>query len=236
MSALIVGKDIVVDFPIYGTRSLKNTLMSGVTGGLIKKAGKNTVVRALDSINFEFNRGDKIGLWGHNGSGKTTMLRLLSKVYVPTSGTIFIGGNVTSLLSVSLGMEMEATGLENIFLRGTVMGLSDKLIKQKIDEIVEFSELGDYIKLPYKTYSTGMQMRLAFSVSTCVTSDVLLMDEWLGVGDEQFVTKATARLNDMLKASEVLVLASHDKMLLERNCTRILHMDHGHIVDDFRVS
>jgi lipopolysaccharide transport system ATP-binding protein len=226
--------NLCVDYPIYGTRSFKNAVITGVTGGRIKMADKTTVVRALDSLNFELYEGDKVGLWGHNGSGKTTLLRVLGGIYQPSSGSIEINGTVDSFLNISLGMESEATGLENIYLRAAMMGLPQKEIKEKLDEIIEFSELSDFIYLPFRTYSSGMQMRLAFSVSTCIRSDIVIMDEWLSVGDADFMVKAEKKLNDVLSKAKLLVVASHNRELIDKVCNRTLHIEHGVLISDTR--
>jgi lipopolysaccharide transport system ATP-binding protein len=229
MDVIVKAENITVDFPIYGTRSLKNEIITGVTGGRINMSTKTTTIRALDNISFEFKRGERIGFWGHNGSGKTTLLRIIAGIYKPSGGFIQINGSVSSLLNISLGMDPDATGIENINLRAAMMGLSNKIIKEKIDEIIQFSELGEYIKFPMKTYSSGMQMRLAFAISTCVESDIIIMDEWLSVGDVEFQEKAQLRLNSLLTSSSLLVLASHDRAFLENNCNRIICMEHGSI-------
>ena len=235
MNSIVKATDLCVDYPIYGTRSLKNTVITGVTGGRIKMAENTTIVRALDCLNFEFYEGDRVGLWGHNGSGKTTLLRVLAGIYEPSCGSIKIKGTVDSFLNISLGMEGEATGLENIYMRAAMMGMSKKEIQEKLDEIIEFSELGNFIYLPFRTYSSGMQMRLAFSVSTCVRSDIIIMDEWLSVGDAEFMAKAGERLNNILSEAKLLVIASHSGSLIEMVCNRVLQMEHGVIVSDTRM-
>ncbi|MGH8185196.1 MAG: ABC transporter ATP-binding protein, partial [Steroidobacteraceae bacterium] len=208
--AHIRAEDIVVDFPIYGgkSRSLKSTFMRTATGGLLARdASDRVVVRALDHCSFDIRQGDRVGLLGHNGSGKTTLLRVMAGVYEPSSGRISIAGKVAPMLSITLGMDLEATGLENIYLRAVVMGMTPKEIEPLVDEICEFSELGDYIQMPVRTYSSGMAMRLAFAVSTSVPADIILMDEWLSVGDAEFSGKAKERLSRMLDQAKVLVLA-----------------------------
>jgi lipopolysaccharide transport system ATP-binding protein len=230
MDALVQGENVSVTFPIFGSRSIKNTFISGLTGGYIKVVDNTVTVSALDNISFLFQKGERIGLWGQNGSGKTTLLRLIAGIYTPTSGKIAVNGSIASLLNISLGMDQEATGVENIYLRALMMGLTHKEIDEKMDEIIEYSELGEYINFPLKTYSTGMNMRLAFSISTAVSADIVLMDEWLSVGDVSFVEKAKKRLNDMLAQSSLLVLASHSRDILESTCTKILVLEHGKIV------
>ncbi|HXM81117.1 MAG TPA: ABC transporter ATP-binding protein [Burkholderiales bacterium] len=235
----IRARDIVVQFVVYGlaSRSLKKSLIRAATGGaLARDAGDRVVVKALDRVSLEIREGERIGLMGHNGSGKTTLLRVLAGAYEPIAGDFEIRGSVVSMLSVTLGMDPDATGLENIFLRGAVMGLSRKYIEQIVDEIAAFAELGDYIYMPLRTYSSGMSMRLAFATATAVSSDIILMDEWLSVGDADFSSKAQARLNQLVSNAKIVVLASHDASLLTQNCTRIVRLDHGRIVEDRQLS
>jgi lipopolysaccharide transport system ATP-binding protein len=230
----ICADDIVVDFPVYGTRSrsLKNTVIRAATGGaLATDASDRVVVRAIDHISFDWREGDRVGLVGNNGSGKTTLLRAIAGVYEPVGGTLVVEGRIVSMLSLTLGMESEATGYENIFLRGTIMGLKKPQIVRLVDEVCEFSELGDYIHMPMRTYSSGMAMRLAFAVSTSVTADIILMDEWLSVGDAQFAQKAEERLRKMVGNVKILVIASHSPQIIEATCNRVVKLDHGQIID-----
>ena len=230
---LIQAEDVVIDFPIYGTkaRSFKSLIANAATGGAIAKdAAKRVVVRALDHVSFEFHEGDRIGLVGHNGSGKSTLLRVLAGIYEPRSGDLSIQGRVTSMLSITLGMDMEATGVENARIRGHVMGIPPRQMDGLIDEIAEFSGIGDYLHLPMRTYSTGMTMRLAFAISTCINFDIILMDEWLSVGDADFAEKANLRLGEMLNQARIVVIASHDQILLKNLCNKIIHLERGKIV------
>jgi len=229
--AHISVQDVSVDFPIYGaqSRSFKKALFRAATGGMIARDHDRIVVRALDGVSFELRDGDRIGLVGHNGSGKSTLLRVLSGAYEPVRGTVNVEGRIASMLNISLGMDNEATGYENIFLRGIVMGFRPREIEPLVDEIVAFSELGDYIHMPMRTYSSGMAMRLAFAVSTCVSAEILLMDEWLSVGDAEFSEKAKDRLNNVVGQAKILVLASHDESLIEANCNKIMRLSHGEL-------
>ena len=229
----IRAEGIFVEFPIYGAknRSLKNTFIHTATGGLLAKdAADRIVVRALNDLSFEFRDGDRIGIVGHNGSGKTTLLRVLTGAYEPVRGSIEIVGRVASMLSISLGMDPEATGYENIFLRAAIMGLKPSEVPPLVDEICEFSELGDYVQMPVRTYSSGMAMRLMFAISTCISSDIVLMDEWLSVGDSAFSEKAQHRLHRLLGRAKILVLASHNEQLIRDNCNKIMRLEHGTIV------
>lgn len=225
-------KNVGVNFPIYGAgaNSLKKTLAASVTGGRFGKETGVNVVQALSGINLELKAGDRLGLVGHNGAGKSTLLRTLAGVYEPSVGDFERRGSVSSLIDPSLGIEGDATGFENIMLRGLVMGLSKKQIDDLTPEIVDFSGLGDYINMPVRTYSTGMLMRLAFSISTSVQADILLMDEWLSVGDAEFTEKAEQRMKDVVSGAGILVLASHSQDLIAKECNRVIHLEHGRIV------
>lgn len=231
--AYVRAENLVVDFPIYGakTRSLKSTFINAATGGrLARDAKEHVVIRALNGVSFELNEGDRVGIVGHNGSGKTTLLRVLVGAYEPVSGSISTVGRIASMLSITVGMDMEATGYENIFLRAAIMGLKPQETKAVVDEICEFSGLGDYIHMPMRTYSSGMAMRLAFAISTSVAADIIVMDEWLSAGDASFSEKAQARLTRLVDRAKILVLASHDENLIRKNCNKILHLDHGDLV------
>lgn len=231
----IKAQNLVVEFPLFNNthRSIKNAVLHATTGGrLAKYAGKTTGVRALDTLNFEIQKGDRVGLMGHNGSGKTTLLRVLAGAYEPTHGALYLKGRVASLLDISLGMDHDATGYENIFLRGIMMGLTPAEIREKTDEIAAFTELGEYLDMPVRTYSSGMQLRLAFAVSTSVQADIIVMDEWLSVGDAGFMARASERLQKLVDGASILVIASHDPNLIRKICNRAFCMEHGRIVKE----
>jgi lipopolysaccharide transport system ATP-binding protein len=233
--ALIQFIQTGVEIPIFNadSRSLKSKLMNIATGGkLSADASGHVVVRALHGLDFSFADGDRVGLIGHNGAGKSTLLRVLSGVYAPTQGQAVRQGSVSSLIDVSLGIDHEATGRENIFLRGALLGLSKKEINACLDEIIAFSELGEFIDMPVRTYSSGMHLRLAFSVSTVMQPEILLMDEWLSVGDEGFKHKAEARLAELVESTKILVIASHSCDLILKTCNRVLWLEHGMIKMD----
>ncbi len=230
--AFIEFQNVSVDFPIYNAngRSLKKRLMQVATGGQLgaDEQGR-VVVRALEGLSFRFDDGDRVGLVGHNGAGKSTLLRLLSGVYFPSSGTANISGEIGSLIDISLGISAESTGRENIFLRGGLLGLSRSEIAEQIDAIIDFSELGDFVDMPVRTYSTGMHLRLAFAVSTILRPEILLMDEWLSVGDEGFRHKAEARMSELVRSTNILVLASHSRELVQHTCNKVLWLEHGKV-------
>lgn len=231
-------KNVCVSFPIYGagSASLKKTLAASVTGGRFGKETGVNVVEALSNINLELKSGDRLGLLGHNGAGKSTLLRALAGVYEPSAGEFVRYGTVASLIDPSLGIEPDATGLENIMLRGLVMGMSKKQVDDLTPQICEFSGLGEYVNMPVRTYSTGMMMRLAFSISTSVEADILLMDEWLSVGDAEFTEKAEQRMRDVVSKSGILVLASHSMKLIRKECNRVVRLEHGRIVEAYDLT
>ena len=231
----ILLEHVCVDIPIYNSqgRSLKKTMLGFATGGKVGLTEKGmTIVRSLDDLSIKVEPLERVGIVGHNGAGKSTLLRVLSGVYEPTNGRAIIEGKVGSLIDISLGIDQEATGLENIYLRAALLGIPKKKIDSQLESLIDFTELGDFVNLPVRTYSTGMHMRLAFAVSTMISPDVLLMDEWLSVGDKSFQTKAENRLNELIDNSNILVIASHSKSLLKRCCKRVIWLEHGKIKMD----
>lgn len=231
--ALIELNSVSIDFPIYGvsSRSLKKQLLRLGTGGKFGASDDNgiVIVKALDGVSFTVDHGDRVGLIGHNGSGKSTLLRVLSRIYEPTEGTCHIEGKVSALLDVMLGMDPESTGYENIVLRGIISGLSRKEIQSRKDDIVQFTELGDYLSLPVRTYSTGMQLRLAFGIATAIMPEILILDEIVGTGDAGFMEKAQRRFDDMIKASHIVILASHDLDIIEKCCNKVVWLNAGKV-------
>ncbi len=226
-------ESVTVEFPVYNTsaRSLKNRLLHHGTGGRIARgAGNRLLVRALDKVSLSLAHGDRIGLIGPNGAGKTTLLRVLAGAYEPTRGRVWRRGRTAPLLNVSLGMDSEATGYENIMTRGLFLGLMPEQVRERMDEIAAFTELGDFLAMPVHTYSAGMRLRLAFAVCTCFEPEILLMDEWLGVGDRAFVEKARRRLEEFVERAGILVLASQNSALLKRVCTTGAVLDAGRLM------
>jgi lipopolysaccharide transport system ATP-binding protein len=231
--ALISLQNVSVHFPVYGSghRSLKSTVVRAATGGVLDHAGSSDrlSVRALDEITLEFRHGDRVGLVGPNGSGKSTLLRVIAGSYEPVSGSVEVQGRVASMLSLWLGMDLDATGYENIFIRAAIMGVKRRVVDALVDDIAEFTELGEYLNMPLRTYSSGMAMRLAFAISTSVSADIILMDEWLSAGDASFAAKAKNRLTKVLDEAKILVLASHQLDLIKAQCNRIVGLEHGRV-------
>jgi lipopolysaccharide transport system ATP-binding protein len=206
--------------------------MQAATGGLMGSNEKgHVVVRALQNVCLDLKEGDRVGVIGHNGAGKSTLLRVISSVYEPTEGSIIVKGKVSSLIDLSLGMDSEATGVENIFLRGALLGFNRRWLSTKVEEIVDFAGLGNFIEMPLRTYSTGMQMRLAFSIATLQQPEILLMDEWLTVGDADFQEKAQQRLDKIIKKTSILVIATHSPALVQPLCNRMIKLERGTLIE-----
>jgi ABC-2 type transport system ATP-binding protein/lipopolysaccharide transport system ATP-binding protein len=225
--------NVSVEFPIYqgSSRSLKKVLLSSSTrGNLARDAGDRINVRALNAVSFELHDGERLGLVGPNGAGKTTLLKVLAGVFEPTQGRFASSGSVSSLLDTSVGLNGEATGYENIILRGMYMGIHPREMRERAPAIAEFTELGDYLDMPVRTYSAGMTIRLAFAISTCIQPDILIMDEWLTAGDAKFLAKAQRRIEQFVTHSSILVLASHSMDLVEQWCGRGVLLHQGRVL------
>ncbi len=227
--AFIKLNNISLDYFHYIKRyTLKKTVIKSLFQFLGKKEEETIVLnRALDGIDAEFRPGDRIALVGKNGSGKSTLLRVLSGIYQPTEGSLQIQGNVTSLLDISVGLNTDATGYENIILMGILQGKSTRQMKSKFDDIEEFTELNDYLKMPVRTYSSGMRMRLAFGIATCMESDILIIDEVIGVGDQSFMEKAQKRMKDLIHRCQIFILTSHSNQILQHFCNKSMILNKG---------
>ena len=224
--------NVDLDYYVYSLRSqsLRSAVFNLAVGGrMYKAAGDVAAVRALSEINLEINEGDSIALVGHNGSGKTTLLKVIAGIYHPTRGELSIDGDITSMIAIGAGMDPEATGLRNIHKLGMMRRLSRKVIDSRIDAIADFSGLGDFLHLPVRTYSAGMQARLMFAVATEFDADILVLDEWLSAGDAAFVQKAGERMQRMVEEAKIVVLATHDEDLVQRVCNRVCELSGGRI-------
>jgi homopolymeric O-antigen transport system ATP-binding protein len=230
--ASIELSNVSIQFPLYqgSSRSLKKTLFAAANRRKLSRERNRVVVRALDDVSLTIEHGDRIGLVGHNGAGKTTLLRVLAGVYEPTAGRIAISGEVRALLDVNLGLDPDATGYENIFLRGLYLGLHPSEIRRLAPAIAEFTELGDFLHMLVRTYSSGMTLRLAFAVATATQPEILLMDEWLLAGDAQFLAKARERIDHFVRQSQILVLASHSLDVIREWCNKAAWLDSGRVV------
>ena len=224
-------EDAWVEFPIFDakSRSLKKTFL-GKAGGTIGRNTSNVlVIEALKDITLSLRTGDRVGLVGHNGAGKSTLLRLLSGIYEPTRGKAIVKGRVAPIFDLGVGMDPEISGYENIIIRGLFLGETRKKMQSKVDEIAEFTELGEYLSMPLRTYSTGMRVRLAMGVVTSIDPEILLLDEGIGAVDAEFLKKAQTRLQKLVERSGILVFASHSTEFLARLCKTAIWIDHGSI-------
>jgi ABC-type polysaccharide/polyol phosphate transport system ATPase subunit len=222
-----------VDIPIFDIRraSLRKALLGRAIGGRFREAGSHITVTALKNVTLEAHDGDRIALVGNNGSGKSTLLRVMSKVYPPTSGTVKIVGSIAPMFDAGLGMNADATGLENIQIAGTIWGMTRAQIRNSIDDITEFTELGDFLRVPVRTYSSGMMMRLAFAIATSREPEILLIDEVISVGDASFIQKAFARLESFAARSRIVIIAAHNDIMLRRLCHKAIWLSDGRICE-----
>jgi len=233
MTASVFLRDVSVEFPIYsgGSRSLKKLLLHSTTqGNLARDASDRITVLALNGITLDINHGDRLAIIGANGAGKSTLLKVLAGIYAPTGGRMHAEGRVSALLTASVGLNPDATGRENIIIRGMYMDVHPRDMRAHVDEIADFTELGSFIDMPVRTYSSGMMVRLCFAVATSLRPEILLMDEWLAAGDAAFLHKARQRMEDFVAGTSILVLASHAMPLLEEWCNRAILLDQGRIV------
>jgi homopolymeric O-antigen transport system ATP-binding protein len=219
-----------VDFPIFDakTRSLKKAVL-GRAGGRIGTDSKVPIIEALRDITLSLRQGDRVALVGHNGAGKSTLLRLMAGIYEPTRGRARVMGKVAPVFDLAVGMDPEISGLENILIRGLFLGMTRKQMEARVDDIAAFTELGDYLSMPLRTYSTGMRVRLALGVVTSIDPEILLLDEGIGAVDAEFLAKARKRLNELVERSGILVFASHSDEFLADLCDTAIWMDKGAI-------
>jgi ABC-type polysaccharide/polyol phosphate transport system ATPase subunit len=226
-------RNLSVEFPIYqgGSRSLKKSVLAKTIQGNIGRDAHNRVnVLALADVNLDIEHGERLAVMGANGAGKSTLLKVLAGIYEPTRGRFCASGQVCALLTASVGLDPDATGRENIVLRGMYMDIHPREMRARVDEIAAFTELGSHLDLPVRTYSSGMMLRLCFAVATSVRPDILLMDEWLATADASFLGKARRRMEEFVSASSILVLASHSIPILQEWCNRAILLDHGRIL------
>ncbi|MCK1737105.1 ABC transporter ATP-binding protein [Bradyrhizobium sp. 138] len=225
-------RNVSVSFPIYhgGSRSLKKSLLFKGSGGqLASDANQRITVEALRDVSLSFSRGDRVALVGRNGAGKTTLLRVMAGIYEPVSGEVVTCGRISPMFDISLGIDGDISGYDNIRLRGLILGLSAKEIDERLVEIAAFTELGDYLDIPVRTYSSGMMSRLTFAVATCFAPEILLMDEWIVAGDASFLAKAQQRIEDFVGKAGILVLASHSDEICRQWCNKGVWMERGQV-------
>jgi ABC-2 type transport system ATP-binding protein/lipopolysaccharide transport system ATP-binding protein len=236
----IAARDLCVEFPIYdGRRSLRHALVldrvhrktgGRPVGGAISESRGQAVVNALHDITFTLRDGDRVGLIGHNGAGKSTLLRALAGIYEPISGELRVVGKVMPLFSLAVAIDMDSTGIEAIRTRGLMLGLDPATIEETMEEIANFTELGEYLYMPMRTYSAGMLARLAFAVATSLRPEILLMDEVIGAGDAAFIERAQDRLQQFMTEAGIIVVASHHEQILRRWCNKAMLLHKGRLV------
>ncbi len=227
----IILDHVSLSYPVFGAngRSFKSGIFHMATGGRLAKSHGSITVEALKDINLNLQSGDRLGLIGHNGAGKTTLLKVLAQIFEPTAGKISVKGNSNCLFDIMMGMDIESSGYENIMLRGLLLGLRRSEVKKLIPSIEEFAELGDFMKMPIKTYSAGMRVRLAFGIITSLPAEILLIDEVVNVGDANFMEKAKKRMKGLIHQSDILVLSTHDVNIMKEFCNKVLWLEHGKI-------
>jgi ABC-type polysaccharide/polyol phosphate transport system ATPase subunit len=224
--------NVTVAYPIYNvsSKSIRNQLIRLGTGGRIaSEAGKVTTITALDNISFSLRDGDAVGLLGHNGAGKSTLLRTMAGVYQPVSGRVVRDGAVTTVFELGAGMDMELSGYDNIVRVMMLLGYSRKRAELSFADIEEFTELGDFLKMPVRTYSSGMTTRLMFAVATLADPAIMLLDEIFGTGDAKFHIKSRQRIERVISTAKILVFASHDTNLIKQFCNRLFRLENGQI-------
>ena len=241
MTSFVKLTGVTLDYQIYSVRaqSLRSAVFNLAIGGKLYKGQSDvTVVRALENVSFEITEGDRLALIGHNGSGKTSLLKVISGVYEPEKGLVETSGSLTSMIAHGSGLDVDCTGLQNIRKIGQMRMIPDRVIASRVDSIVAFSGLGDFIRLPVKTYSAGMMARLMFACATEFDADILVLDEWLAAGDADFVKKAGDRMMEFVDRAKLVVLGTHDLGLVQRVCNKVLELDSGRMaffgaVDDW---
>lgn len=231
--SILEAENISLHYPVHNldSQSLRSHLVNISSGGIIKRQSRNIViVEALRNVSFNLEAGDRVGLIGKNGAGKTTLLKVLAGIYEPTHGRVKRNGRISTLFDIGLGMDENESGYENIRLTGTLMGMSSSEIESYIPEIEDFSELGEFLSMPLRTYSSGMRVRLGFSIATITGADILLIDEIFGAGDIFFEVKAKSRIEELMKRSKVMVFASHSNSLIRNFCNKGMLFHKGELI------
>jgi homopolymeric O-antigen transport system ATP-binding protein len=225
--------NIEVQFPIYDARarSFRHRLLGIGAGRIGATETHHVVVHALRDITLSLNHGDRLGLVGRNGAGKSTLLRVMSGIYEPSVGSVHVEGRLAALTDITMGMDMEGTGYENILIRGFMLGLTRRQSLERVGEVETFTELGDHLNLPLRTYSQGMLLRLAFAISTSIQPEILILDEMIGAGDKRFAEKASERLSRLTDAASILVVASHAPETLRRLCNKAALLREGRLIE-----
>jgi ABC-type polysaccharide/polyol phosphate transport system ATPase subunit len=233
--ACLVLDDVSVDFPVYGARrNLRRALFERATGGLVEHGtGRHqgrSIVKALSNVSLRLQENDRVGLVGQNGAGKSTLLRVMAGIYEPMKGRVLVDGKISPLFDMMPGLEMEDSGYQNIVTMGMFFGMSQSEIEARIPEIEEFTELGEYLALPVRTYSAGMMARLGFAVATAIDPGILLVDEGIGAGDARFAERVARRMKAFIGRSRIIVLASHSEAMLRSMCNKGVLMHEGRLL------
>ena len=226
----IILKNVNLYFKTKREKRIKDFLVKG--SNKFNKFSQEGIVHAIKNMNLEIKEGERVSIIGHNGAGKSTFLKMISGIYPPTNGILNVSGKISSMFELSTGFEMESSGWDNIYLRGLMLGETPSSIKEKMKEIAEFSELGEFLDMPVKYYSSGMFVRLAFSVSTAIKPDILLLDEIVAAGDAAFLKKAEKRMNEMIDVAKIMVLVTHSMKTAKDLTNRCLWFEKGKIVMD----
>ena len=226
METMIEVKDVSMRFRMANDRinSIKEYAIARLRGKL-----QYNEFEALKHVSFDVKKGEVVGLIGHNGAGKSTILKVISGILKPTEGSVTVRGNVAPMLELGSGFDMDMSGRENIFLNGAILGYSEEFLKSKYDEIVAFSEIGQFIDVPLRNYSSGMIARLAFSVATVVVPEVLIVDEVLSVGDAAFQEKSYKRMMELMSGGTTVLFVSHSLPQIRKMCNRVVWLDHGEV-------
>lgn len=224
-------ENICLDYNLYHdrTNSLKEYIVTRLTGKKYVSVRKEKL-RALDNVNLNIDHGDRLGIIGLNGAGKSTLLKVISGIFKPSSGKLDISGAIQPLIEVGAGFDLEFTGRENIYLNGYMLGFTKKELRAVEDQIIKFTELQEFIDVPIKYYSTGMSVRLAFTIATMVKPEILVFDEMLAAGDAAFIDKAKKRLDALMDAAKIMVIVSHDLDFVKNVCNRLIILERGRIV------
>lgn len=230
MSSISV-KNLSIKFRIYHDRSPS---LKDYFANLFKRQGQSAYSDfwAVNDVSFEIKAGDRVGIVGHNGAGKSTLLKALCRVYESSNGLISVDGRIAPLLEIGAGFHPEFTGRENIYLNGSILGYTKQQLYSIEPEVIAFAELEEFIDTPVKYYSTGMYMRLAFSLATAMHPDILILDEIFAGGDAAFMQKAKARMHDLIDKADIMIMVSHDHQLVKSLCNRVIWVDHGKLVAD----
>lgn len=225
-------ENLSIQFPNFEMkgRSFRKAIFEGIVGGKIVKNDSGLFVNAIEDVNISLKSGDRLGLVGHNGAGKSTLLRAMAGCYHPSKGSITVEGRVNSLLEINIGLDQDSTGLECIKLKSKFLGFNETQLAALIHDVTEFTELGEFLHMPLRVYSSGMKIRLAFALATIGKPEIIIMDEWLGVADQTFQDKAKKRLDSFVNTAGIVVLASHSAELISRFCTQVIELKNGRII------